>query len=121
MRGSFYSPPVAQDVQQLRREHDVAILLPFALFDPDDHPFAINVGDFQSDGLGDSQASRVAGGQDRPMFDTRYAGEELEHFFGAEDEDLFQAPRFVECGFVEEPQSGHCDEDGSGCQLPFIF
>jgi hypothetical protein len=44
--GFFHSPPVAQDFQQLGREHDVAILLPLALFDANGHPLAIDVGGF---------------------------------------------------------------------------
>jgi len=37
-------PPIgAQDLQELRREHDVAVLAALALLDPDHHPPAINV------------------------------------------------------------------------------
>ena len=47
--GSVDSPPVAQDLQQLWRKHDIAVDAPFALFDSDNHSFAIDVGDFQAD------------------------------------------------------------------------
>ena len=35
--GSVHSPPVAQDLQQLWRKHDIAVDAPFALFDSDNH------------------------------------------------------------------------------------
>ena len=47
--GSIHSPPVAQDLQQLWRKHDIAIDASFALLDSDNHSFAIDVGDFQAD------------------------------------------------------------------------
>ena len=40
--GSAHAPPVAQDLQQLRGEHHVAILLALALLDADDHPLAVD-------------------------------------------------------------------------------
>ena len=40
-------PIVAKDLQQPRREHDVAILLALALADADDHALAVDVGDAQ--------------------------------------------------------------------------
>ena len=60
-------PVAAQDIQQLRREHDVAILLAFALLDADDHPPAVDGGGLQANGFRDSQAGSVTGGQDHAM------------------------------------------------------
>lgn len=45
------SPPVPQSRQQLWREHDVAILLSFALLNSNNHSLAIDVGRFQPDGF----------------------------------------------------------------------
>ena len=56
--GPCKSPPVPQDFQEFRGEHDIAILLTLALFDPNHHSLTINMGRFQSDGFGDSQALR---------------------------------------------------------------
>src|SRR4029077_10277410 len=44
--GPVQTPPVAQDFQQLCREHHIAILLAFALFDSDHHALAINISGF---------------------------------------------------------------------------
>src|SRR5712692_1159496 len=38
---TFRAPPVAQDVEQFRREHHVPIFLALPLLDPDHHPAAI--------------------------------------------------------------------------------
>src|SRR5579864_4319943 len=46
-------PVAAQDVQQLRREHDVAILAAFALLDADDHAPAVDGGGLQANGFRD--------------------------------------------------------------------
>jgi hypothetical protein len=42
---------------------------PFALLDSNDHPFVIDIGDFQADSLGDAQSGSVANRQDRAMLD----------------------------------------------------
>jgi hypothetical protein len=39
--GAVYSPPVAQDLQEPRREHHVAIAPALPLLDAQDHPLAI--------------------------------------------------------------------------------
>ena len=58
------APVVAQDVQQLGREHDVAVLPPFALLDADDHALAVDRRRRQADCLGNPQTRGVADGQD---------------------------------------------------------
>ena len=60
--GAIHSPPFAQDLQQLWREHDIAIYAPFALVDSDNHSFAIDIGDFQANSFRDAQPGRVADG-----------------------------------------------------------
>src|SRR5437762_5602365 len=51
-------PPCTQDLEESLREHNVAIFLPFALLDPDDHTFAVDRGRGEGDGLGDTQPGR---------------------------------------------------------------
>ena len=51
-------PPGAQDLEQLRREHHVAVLLPLALRDAERHPFAVDGGHGEAGGFGDAQARR---------------------------------------------------------------
>ena len=52
-------PPFAQQFEQLRREHDVAIPLPLALLDPKRHALAVDVGHLQRHDLGHPQACAV--------------------------------------------------------------
>ena len=77
MLGPLLSPPVAEDFQQLRGEHDVTIFLPFAQLHANHHSSAINVWELQSDGLRDSQAGGIATGQDGAVFALGYTAEKL--------------------------------------------
>ena len=58
-------PPVAQQFEQLRGEHHVAIPLPLALLDPQGHALAVDVGHLQRHDLGHAQARAV--GAARPL------------------------------------------------------
>src|SRR5579863_8362920 len=42
------APVIAQFLQQPRTEHDIAVLPPFTLANMDQHPAAVDVGDFQT-------------------------------------------------------------------------
>ena len=60
--GSIHSPLFAQDLQQLWREHHIAVYAPFAASDSDYHSFAIDIGDFEADSFRDAQSGCVADG-----------------------------------------------------------
>src|SRR5207253_617970 len=64
---SLHSPPRSEQLQQLRREHHVAILLALPLVDPNDHAAAIDVSRSQMEDLRNTQACRVAGRENRAM------------------------------------------------------
>ena len=64
-----HPPPIAQQLQQLRREHDKAILLPFALLDAQQHALVIDVGDLQRDDLGHTQTGAIGHAERRLVFD----------------------------------------------------
>src|SRR5450759_266128 len=80
----FHSPPGSQDLQQFRGEHHVAILHSLALLDSQDHALAIDGRGCKGDGLGDAQASSVAGGQDGTVLPVSHAGQKLNDFLGTE-------------------------------------
>src|SRR6516165_7222527 len=42
-----HPPPFAQQLEKVGRENDIPILLPLALFDPDDHPVTIDIGELE--------------------------------------------------------------------------
>jgi len=87
--GLLRSPPVAQDLQQLRGEHDLAILVPLALLDANDHPLAIDRGGLEGDGLGDAEPGGVAGGEDGAMLEAGHATEEVLDLLRTENDGQF--------------------------------
>ena len=58
-------PPVAQQFEQLGREHHVAIPLPLALLDPQRHALAVDIRHLQVRDLGHAQARAVGDAQRR--------------------------------------------------------
>ena len=56
---------VAQQFEQTRRKHHVAVLAAFALLDADEHPLAVDVGDLERDDLGGAQARAIGHAQRR--------------------------------------------------------
>jgi hypothetical protein len=118
-----------QDLQQLWRKHDIAIYAPFALFDSDNHSFAIDICDFQADSFRDAQPGRVAGGQNRAMLDVPYTTQKLKNFFWTGDNwqllgflggwnDLRQTPILMKRDFVKETKSCNSQVDRAWSELP---
>src|SRR5271169_6391941 len=79
-------PPVAQQFQQLRREHDEAILLPLALLDAQQHALAVDIGDLQRDDLGYTQARAIGHAERRSVFDARGGREKSSHLLRAQND-----------------------------------
>jgi len=50
--GPRYPPPGAQQFEQARRKHHVAVLVAFALLHADDHPLAVDIADLEGDDFG---------------------------------------------------------------------
>src|ERR1700730_9055671 len=105
--------------------------LPFALFDSNDHSFAIDVGDFQAGSLRNAQSRSVAGRQDRAMLDALNEAYELQYFFGTQDnrqrlrllgrrDDVFETPIPMKCDFVKKTQGRDGGQDGTDNQLLFV-
>jgi hypothetical protein len=90
------APVAAPRVQQLGREHHVAILPSLSLIHTDHHPLTVDVGRFQANGLGDAQAGRVTGGQDRPMFSAADALKKLADFLRTQHNRQFLRLRVPE-------------------------
>src|SRR6516164_9748375 len=42
-----HAPPFAQQLEKVGRENDIPILLPLALFDPDDHSITVDIGQLE--------------------------------------------------------------------------
>src|SRR6266481_6074257 len=77
--------PGAQQLEQMRREHHVAILVALALFDPDHHALAVDVGYLQRDYLGHAQSGAIGHTQCRLVFEPRCRIEKTCDFLRAQD------------------------------------
>ena len=64
-------PPQPQQLQQLGREHGVAILAPLALFDPDQRAGAVDIIDLEVRHLGDAQPGAIGDPERGLVFDAR--------------------------------------------------
>ncbi len=128
VRRPVHAPPVAQDREQRRGQHHVAILLPLPVIDAQDHPLAIDGGDREPHGFRGPEAGGVAGRQDRAMRRVCDAGEKVDDFLGAEnhrqDHRLLWGrnhgvarPRALERDLTEKAECAHRDDDRTGSQL----
>src|SRR5277367_33733 len=77
-------PPVAQQLQQLRGEHDKAILLPLALLDAQQHALAVDIRDLQPDHLGYAQTGPIGHAERHLVFDAWGGGQKSRNFLGAQ-------------------------------------
>ncbi len=68
MLGPGQPPIAAQDGEQLRRQHDAAVLPALAVLDPDHHPAAVDIADLEAEGLGRAQPGRVGLSSARRVF-----------------------------------------------------
>jgi hypothetical protein len=103
---------MAQHVEELRREDDIAIPLAFPLLDADDHPTTVDVGGSEVDGFRDAEAGGRAGRHDGPVLGGRDAVEHPGDFLGAEHDrkplrllrrgdQVLERPRLPEGDLVE--------------------
>src|SRR4029077_17931782 len=75
------APPFAQYLEQVGRENDIPILLALALFDPDDHPVTIDIGELERYDLRGSQAGGVSQAQERLVLDVSRRGKQPTDLF----------------------------------------
>ena len=129
--GAGGAPVAAQQVEQHGREHDVAVLAPFALFDADDHALAVDGGGGQTDGLRNPQTRRIADGQDDAVLQHLDGIEEPAHLVAAQHDRqmlrpaagrnvVVDVPVSLEDGFVEEAQGGHRDRNRACGEFPLL-
>src|SRR6266566_8106601 len=81
--------PGAQQLKQMRRKHHVAVLVALALFDPDHHALAVDVGYLQRDHLGHTQSGPIGHTQCHLVFEPRCRIEKTCDFFRAQDDRQF--------------------------------
>ena len=124
-------PPGTQDLKQFGRQHRVAIFLPFALLDPNDHAFAVDGGRGKGDGLGDTEPGGIARGQDDAMLSAPDAVQKVKDLLRAKDDGqplrllwggnhLIHRPTPFESDLVQETERRHRHNNGVGVQFLFV-
>src|SRR5215211_8639329 len=63
-------PPLAQQSEQIAREHGVAILAALAALDPEQHALAVDIRDLEVGDFGDAQPRTISDRQRRLMLET---------------------------------------------------
>src|SRR5260370_29738031 len=77
--------PSPQQLEQMRRQHDVAVFVALALLDPDHHALAVDVGYLQCHYLGYAQSRPVGHTQSRLVLEPRRSIEEARHLVWTEE------------------------------------
>ena len=75
-------PIGAQNVEQTRRQHRVAILGALAAFDVDQHPLAVDRGDLQAANLSDAEPRRIGRRQRNTVAQSRNRLQEARDLLG---------------------------------------
>lgn len=81
-----HPPIVAQDLQELGRQHHIAVLLALTLLDTDDHSLAVDIRGLQLHRFRNAQTGGIAGGQDGVVFEIGHAAEKVPYFIRTEDD-----------------------------------
>ena len=108
-------PPVAQEFEQLRREHRIAILAALALLDADEHALRVDIADLERHDFRHPQPSAIGRAQSCLVLGARGRLEKASHFRRAQDEGYFA--RLVDQGETPgqiDPIEGDGEEEAQG-------
>ena len=116
--GTSKSPIGPQDLEELRRKHDRAILGALAVADLDQLTITVDISDLQADRLRRAKSGGISGRQCGARLERRHGFQEPDHLFGAQNiRQLARCPGVgdplrnlgaVERDTVEEAQRTHC-------------
>ena len=86
LTGGAFGPPRAQQAQNVRRKHDVAILAPFRLHDADDLLIAINIADLEPHDVACAQPAAIGQRQHHPCLKAGGHGQDALDFLLTENQ-----------------------------------
>ena len=119
-------PVVAQVLEQLRGEHDIAILVALALLDSYAHAATVDVGNPETCHFRHAQAGSVGGHEKRSVFEVVNSVKEANDFAATQDDGKFfrsfgkgnhlDVPILFESDAVEEPQGADGHVEGAGAE-----
>jgi hypothetical protein len=120
----------AEDVEEARGEHGVAVFVTFALLDAEEHAAGIDVGDFEGEGFGDAESGSVAEHEGGAVLEGGDVIEEGEDLFVAEDygefvgsagaREVLFGPGHFEGSEVEELDGTEILVDGFDGEFAFV-
>src|SRR5882672_19837 len=104
-------PPLAQQIEHLRRQHDIAVLAAFGLLDPNDLLRAVDMLDLQPDHLAGTQAAAVAKAEQHPDLEVLGDGQQPFRLVRAHYErNLLRLPDVVDLGSKVQPPQRHAKQ-----------
>lgn len=128
--GAGSAPVAAQYLQQTRREHGVAVLVPFALLDAQQPALRIDIGDFQRHGFTDAQSGSITDHQGGAVLEAGDVVEKGQHFLLAEHDGKFvgaasagevlASPGHFQGGEIQKLHGGKVLVDGLGGELALV-
>src|SRR6201984_788834 len=117
-----HAPPFAQYLEKDGRENDIPALPTLALFDPDDHPVTVDIGELERYDLRGSQAGGISQAQERLVLDVCCRGEQPTDLFRAQNDgqaagltgrtDLLGKIVALQRDLEEDPQGSGSDVGG---------
>jgi hypothetical protein len=124
-------PPILpQEAEQLRREHDVAVLLAFALPDAQYHARTVDIRDMQVTQFRDREAGGIERSEDGPVGELTRRLQERCHFGRAQQGgqrlgplrvgNKLNHPGLLECDAVEEAERTDNLDDTRPGEVPFL-
>ena len=117
MRRLGQTPVDPQDGQQLRREHDVAVLAALAVLDPDQHAAAVEITDLECGDLRHPQPSTIGRGQRRSAAQPGDRLQEARDLLGAQhDRQLFRLLGTDDVSDRILPAERHAEEEAQGAR-----
>ena len=123
-------PIVPEHIEELWWQHDIAVFPALALFNPNDHAFAVDRGGFETNGFRNSQAGCVTDRQNRTLLEVIHGTQEARYFVLAQHDRkllglpagrnvVLDNPGPFEGDGVEEPKRGDRDNDRTGRETSF--
>src|SRR6516165_62445 len=105
-------PPLAQQIERLRRQHDIAVLAAFRLLDPDDLLRTIDMLDLQPDHLTGAQAAAIAETEQRADLEVAGDGQQPPRLVRAHHQRyLLRLTDVIDLvGQIQSPQ-GHAEQE----------
>ena len=85
-------PIIPEQLEQSRRQHDIAVFAALTLLDSDDHTLAVDGRRCEADGFGDPQTSCVADGQSHAVFQVFDGCQKAGHFLLAQHNRQLVSP-----------------------------